>query len=304
MILYWMYTPLYNNESFFQVVLGPFFDVLMMGGEYGSDILIVGHQYVRPFFETVMLQTSYLILPFFAIGGIFFWLSRKVGIKFSFACTAASLFFIVYAIPFSGIGNLLTDRWIPFLYIFLGILAAVYIISCIDLIKSNRIKIVTIFSIIVIFSFLMVVTPAINKDNPLVAKDKTIRTQFKYNEIDAVTTIKSIHDGLIIVDADFFSPFFLYGTSNKTENQNKIMNYVASFSSEDELIKISENYGLLTLLRKSTIIEPVSLTASDLPGDIYARPLSESIFEYFDRAENQNLIFTNGNVIGYYSNRG
>lgn len=301
MILYWMYTPLYNNESFLQVVLGPFFDVLMKGGEHGSDVLIVGYQYVRPFFETVMLQTSYLILPFFAIGGIFFWLSHKDGIKFAFAFTAASLFFIVYAVPFLGIGNLLTDRWIPFLYIFLGILAAVYIISGIDLIKSNRVKSMTIFSIIVIFSFLMVVTPAINKDNPLVAKNTTIRTQFKDNEIDAVKTIKSFHDGLIIVDSDFFSPFFLYGTDNKPENQFKALNYVVSFSSEDELLKISENNGLLTLLRKSTLIEPVSLTDSASSGEIYAHPLPESSFAYFDGSVYQDLIFTNGNVIGYYS---
>jgi hypothetical protein len=246
---------------------------------------------------------SYLILPFFAIGGIFFWLSKKEGIKFSFAITAASLFFIVYAFPFSGIDNLLTDRWIPFLYIFLGILAAAYIIACTDLINSNRIKLVIIFSTIVIFSFLMIVTPAINKDNPLVAKDTTIRTQFKYNEIDAITTIKSIHDGMIIVDPDFFSPFSLYGTDNRAEKQTMIMNYVVSFSSEGELLKISENDGLLTLLRKSTLHEPVSLRVFELSEDIYVRPLSESIFEYFDRADNQNLIFTNGNVIGYYSNR-
>lgn len=303
MLLYWMYTPLYNNESFFKVTFGPFFDVLLNGGQYGSDILIVGPQYVRPFFETAMLQISYLILPFFAIGGIFFWLSKKEGIKFSFAITAASLFLIVYAFPFSGIDNLLTDRWIPFLYIFLGILAAAYIIACTDLINSNRIKLVIIFSTIVIFSFFVIVTPAINKDNPLVAKDTTIRTQFENNEIDAVTTIKSIHDGIIIVDPDFFSPFLLYGTDNKAEKQTIIMNYVVSFSSEDELLKISENDRLLTLLRKSTLIEPVSLRANELSEDIYVRPLSESIFEYFDRAENQDLIFTNGNVIGYYSNR-
>jgi len=303
MILYWMYTPLYNNESFFRVVLGPFFDVLMSGGQYGSDLLIVGHQYVRPFFETAVLQTSYLILPFFAIGGIFFWLSRKDGIKFSIACTAAALFFLVYAIPLSGIGNLLTDRWIPFLYLFLGILAAAYIISCTDLIKSNRIKLVTIFSIIVIFSFLMVITPAINKDNPLVAKDTTVRNQFKYSEIGAVKMIKSIHEGTIIVDADFISPFLLYGTENRPENQNMIMSSVVAFSSEDELIKISENSGLLIVLRKSTLIEPISLMSSELNGDVYAAPLSETPFEYLDNAANQNLIFSNGNVIGYFSNR-
>jgi hypothetical protein len=303
MILYWIYTPLYNNESFFKVTFGPFVDVLMNGGQYGSDTLIVGQLYVRPLIETFLLQTSYLIVPFFAIGGIFFWLSRKDGIKFSIALIAAALFFLVYAIPFFGIRNLLTDRWMPFLLLFLGILAAAFIISSIDLIHSNRTKCVTIFAIVAIVSFLMIVVPSINKDNPLVAKDTTIRNQFTYQELGAVETIKSIGRGTIIIDPDFNSPFLVYGSDNTTGGQKFSINSVVSFSSENELLLISENYGLLTILRKSTLTEPVSLKASELYGDIYARPMSESSFAYFDGAANQDLIFTNGDVIGYYSYR-
>jgi hypothetical protein len=303
MILYWIYTPLYNNESFFKVTFGPFVDVLLSGGQYGSDTLIVGQLYDRQFIETVLLQTSYLILPLFAIGGIFFWISRKEAIKFSIAFTAAALFFLVYAIPFLGIRNLLTDRWMPFLVIFLGILGAAFIISSIDSINSNTTKLVTIFAIVAIFSFLMIVVPSINKDNPFVAKDTTIRNQFTNKELGAVETIKSIDRGTIIIDPDFTSPFLVYGSDYRTGGQNFSINSVVSFGSENELLEISNNSGLLTVLRKSTLIEPISLKASELYGDIYARPLSVSSFEYFDRAENQNLIFTNGNVIGYYSNR-
>lgn len=303
MLIYWMYTPLENNESFFAATLGPFIDVLFTGGEYGSDTLIVGYTYVRPFFETFILQTSYLFLPFFAIGGIFFWISRKEGIKFLIASTGAALFFLVYAIPFLGIRNVLTDRWIPFLVIFLGILAAAYIIACIDLINSNTTKLVTIFAIVAIFSFLMVTVPGINKDNPLVAQDKTVRNQYSYNELGAVKTIKSIQSGTIIVDPNFNSPFLVDGTDYAKEGPHFFIGSVASFTSENELMAISENRGLLTILRKITLTEPVSLVASELYGAEYATPLSKTSFDYFDRAENQNLIFTNGNVIGYYSNR-
>jgi hypothetical protein len=303
MLLYWIYTPLYNNESFFKVTFGPFVDVLINGGQYGSDVLIVGQLYERPFIETLLLQTSYLILPFFAIGGIFFWISRKNAIKFSIAFTAAALFFLVYAIPFLGIRNLLTDRWMPFLIIFLGILGAAIIISSIDSVKSNTPKFVTIFAIVAIFSFLMIVVPSINKDTPFVAKDTTIRNQFTYQELGAVETIKSIDRGTIIIDPDFNSPFLVYGNDYKTGRQNSSVYSVVSFGSENELLAISNSSGLLTILRKSTLIEPVSLKASELYGDIYTRPLSVSSFATLDGAENQNLIFTNGDVTGYYSNR-
>ena len=303
MLLYWIYTPLYLNDSFFEATFGPLIEVLLNGGQYGSDVLIVGRGYVRPLFDTIIVQSSYLILPFFAIGGIFFWISRKGGIKFSIACTAAALFFIVYAIPFLGIRNLLTDRWMPFLIIFLGILAAAYIISCIDLMNSNTMKLMTIFTIISIFSFLMITIPAINKDNTLVSKETTIRNQFTYSEIGAVETIKSIHDGMIIVDPDYVSPFGFYGGNTTIEEEIFFDNSFASFNSESELLAISENYGLLTVLRKSTLIEPISLMASDLYADRIATPLSKTIFENFENMENQDLVYTNGNVISYYSHR-
>lgn len=303
MLIYWMYTPLENNESFFEATFGPFVDVLFTGGEYGSDTLIVGHAYIRPFFETFILQTSYLFLPFFAIGGIFFWISRKEGIKFLIASTGAVLFFFIYAIPFLGIRNVLTDRWIPFLVLFLGILAAAYIISCIDLIHSNTTKVVTIVAIIAIFSFLMITVPGINRDNPLVAKDRTVRNQYTQSELGAVKTIKSIQDGILIVDPNFFSPFLVDGSDYTTESQYFYISSVSSFTSENELLEISENRGLFSILRKSTLTEPVALRISELRGEVFASPLSKTTFEYFEGAENQNLIFTNGDVIGYYSNR-
>jgi hypothetical protein len=140
MIFYWIYTPLNLKQSFFDGVLAPFIRILQTGGNYGSDLLIIGHEYNQTFMETFLLQLSYLVLPFFAIGGIFFWLSRRDEIKFSVAFTSGVLFFLVYAIPMLGIRNLLTDRWMPFLSVFLGIVAVEYIISGVELFKTNAEK--------------------------------------------------------------------------------------------------------------------------------------------------------------------
>jgi hypothetical protein len=170
-----------------------------------------------------------------------------------------------------------------------------------DLIHSNKIKLVTLFSIIVIFSFLMVTIPAINKDNPFVAKDKTIRNQYTNNEISAIERIKSLYGGTIIVDPEFITPMVLYGSNYTLAGHNFYS--VVTFASENELLAISENSGLLIVLRKSTLNEPVTLTAPELFGDIIAAPLSKTSFDYLENRENQNLIFTNGNVISYYTNR-
>jgi len=303
MVFYWIYTPLYYNASFFEGILSPFIDILTLGGNYGSEQLLTGHRYDIQFFETFILQTSYLILPFFGIAGIYFWLSRKDEIKFSIAFISGLLFFMVYAIPMLGIRNLLTDRWIPFLSIFLGIVAAAYIISGVDLIRPKAIKLVTIFIIASLLSFFMIIPPAINKDNPFMAKNQTVRNQFNDNEITATETISLIHKGNILTDSTFGSVFLVYKSDHSLESEKNFYKNMSDFGTESQLINESEGRGTLVVLRKSTLHEPVSLKASDLYGDTYAGRLSYTTFEYFKAAKSQNLVFTNGNVIGYRTNR-
>jgi len=301
MIFYWMSTPAYNKQSFFDTILGPLIDVLEFGGRYGSDMLIVGTEYSLPFIEIVLLQASYLAIPFFAIGGVYLWLSKKNAKKFSIAIAGLALFFLIYSVPLLGIRNLLTARWMPFLTIFLGILAAAYIISCVNLVKSNPRKIVIMFMVITIFSFLMIITPGINKDNPLVAKDTTPRNQYTFNEISAIVTIQSIHDGRVFVDPSFVNAILFYGGNFTIEDQKKMTGIFSSFQSDTELLKIANDPGSLIILRRITLIEPITLKASELIGDTYTAPLSKSVFDNIENSHYQNLIFTNGNVIAYYS---
>lgn len=308
MLIYWMSTIAYNDLSFFETVLSPFIDVLKHGGQYGSDLLIVGHEYSRPFSETILLQVSYLIIPFFSIGGIYYWLSKKDTIKFSIAMASAILFVIIYAVPLSGVRNLLTDRWMPFLLIFLGILASVFIFSCIDLIKSNFYKYVSIFLIISIFSFIMIITPGINKDNPLIAKDTTPRNQFTTNEISAVVDIKSMigekmpMGKKIFVDPSFTSAVLFYGGDSTIEYQKQMYEVIIPFSQEKEISYLLNNHGSIFILRKSTLNEPVILPASGLYGDTYAAHFPKIYFDSLERSRTHNQVFSNGNVLAYYSN--
>lgn len=302
MIYYWMVTNGVQNQSFFETVLAPFIDVVQAGGgEYGSDALIIGRVYSRPITETLVLQGSYLVIPFFAIGGIYSWLIGRNTIKNSFALTATLVFFLVYAIPLMGIRNLLTARWMPFLTIFLGILAAVFIILCISKIKENILKCALIFIVIFSISFIMVTTPGINKDHPLVAKDTTVRNQFSVNEVSAITKIQSISDENIYADPSYIKPFLLYGGDLSLKGQEKKMNTILSFRNEETLLDISKTPGSFVVLRKCTIQEPIEYS-SYLYGYSYAAPLSGSIFATLQQAWGRDLIFTNGNVIAYYSN--
>ena len=66
----------------------------------------------------------------------------------------------------------------------------------------------------------MIITPSINKDNPLVAKDTTCRNQFKDEEICAVATINNVYRGPIKLDSLLIS-YLLYDANASLVQQIK-----------------------------------------------------------------------------------
>jgi hypothetical protein len=135
------------------------------------------------------------------------------------------------------------------------------------------------------------------------AKNQTIRNQFSDNEIVATGTISLIHKGIILTDSTFASLFLVYKSDHSLESEKNFYKNMSEFGTESQLKNESEYRGTLVVLRKSTLHEPLSLKASDLYGDTYAGRLSKTIFEYFEAAKTQNLVFTNGNIIGYRTTR-
>lgn len=296
---YWMNTTSGNaGSSFFETVLLPMMDVLTIGGGYGNDLLIVGHDYARPFVDTLLLQLCYLIVPFLAIGGIYWWLSRRDHMKFLMASTAGILFILIYAIPLLGIRNLLTDRWTPFLNVFLGVIAAAYVIGIANIVRSDRKRVALVFSIIMVFSLFMVVSPNINKDHPLFSKETTVRNQFMDNEIVSAERLAEYSTDTIIVDEQMMSVFQFYGTGPVVIDQLDFYQRLHPFDNETNLISSSKKPGVVVVLRRSTLHEPIPFRASELYADSVTRTLSQSVFDEFEKNDH-NTIYTDGNVVGY-----
>jgi len=296
---YWMHTYASPGTCFFDSVVGPFINVLQSGGEYGSNTLIVGHEYHRSLFDTLLLHSSYLILPFFAIGGVLLWLSLNDGKKFSIATVIIILYILVYGIPLLGIRNLLTSRWAPPLSIFLVIAASMYISRITGLIKSDRNKFFAMFTIVLIFSFLMIITPSINKDNPLVAKDTTCRNQFKDEEICAVATINNVYRGPIKLDSLLIS-YLLYDANASLVQQIKSESLLEVFDIDYITSTTKEKSGRMIILRKCALNEPISVKASKFYGDTKAQLLPKEFFDRFEFTD-YDLVYNNGGVLGYVS---
>lgn len=297
-VSYWMDMELSGGSTFFDYVLGPFVDVIKTGGEYGSDLLIVGRVYEQPLFDRLLLQSSYLILPFFAIGGLLLWISPENRERFPIAMVTAAMFVMVYGIPLLGIRNLLTSRWMPLLCIFLAILAAAFIWQSVSLMSTRWKKICSVFLIVFVFTFLMITTPGINKDNPLVSKDTTVRNQFTYSEIQAAETIGSVFDGNTYVDSTFLGAFIYHTTLEPSGEEIEVSRQVLQFSISGNDGQIGANN--LFVLRTCTLYEPITVKASHLYGDLSTQTIPQSFFENFESGH-FDLVYTNSYVLGYLS---
>jgi len=297
-ISYWIGMEFPGGSTFFDYVLGPFVDVLRAGGEYGSDLLVVGRSYEQPLFDSLILQSSYLILPFFAIGGLLLWMSPENRKRFSIAVVAAALFVMVYGIPLLGIRNLLTSRWTPLLCIFLAILAAAFIWRSVNLMSSRTGKICSICVIVFVFAFLMITTPGINKDNPLVSKDTTIRNQFTCSELQAAETIGSVFDRDTYVDSTFLGAYIYYMIPDLSDKEVMLSKRVSQFSISGGDDPIGGNN--LFVLRTCTLYEPVTVKASHLYGDTRTQVIPQNFFENFE-SHHFDLVYSNSYVLGYLS---
>jgi len=290
---YWMFTYVNSNTSFLEMVLSPLMDVLQIGSSYSSEELILGSVNNRETLETLLLHISYLALPFFAIGGVLAWLSRKdikkVN-KFSIALVVIILYGLAYGIPLLGMRNFLTSRWFPLIAVFLVLVSASYMLKLVSLLNSKKAKIPVMFTIILLFSFVMVTTPGINKDNPLVAKDTTVRNQFKSIEIEAIKTVTAKYSGNILMDSPYDSCLFYrdrgYDSSNATY-----------FNIQH--IQTGEIDGSPTvLLRKSTVKEPVSINDPERYGVNIIQTLPEGFFNRFN-AHDYARVYDNDEVFAY-----
>ncbi len=247
--------------------------------------------------ETLLLHISYLALPFFAIGGVLAWFSRedikKIN-KFSVALVVIILYGFAYGIPLLGMRNLLTSRWFPLISVFLALVAASYMLKLVSLFDLKKAKIPAIFIIVLLFSFVMITTPGIDKDNPLVAKDTTVRNQFKDIEIQAIETVTGKYSGNILMDSPYDSCLFY-------RIPNLIPVTQAYFNIHN--IQTGEIEGNpMVLLRKSTLNEPVSINDPDRYGVNFVQALPEEFFNRFE-AQDYALVYNNEEVSAYIKER-
>ncbi|KKH96456.1 hypothetical protein EO95_10510 [Methanosarcina sp. 1.H.T.1A.1] len=290
---YWMFTYVNPETSFFEMIFKPLMEVLQVGSSYSSEELIVGTATNPDSLEVLILHISYLALPFFAIGGVLTWFSRRDAEKidkFSIALVVVILYSFAYGIPLLGMRNFLTSRWFPLIAVFLVLVAASYILKLTSLFNSKKAKISAIFIIVLLFSFVMVTTPGINKDNPLVGKETTVRNQFKNIEIQPVKTLSAVYSGNILMDSPYDSCLFYRDQGYDANN--------ATYFNTNQIESREISGDRMVLLRRSSLGEPISINDPNRYGINTIQPLPVEFFNSFEAPE-YALVYDNAEVLAY-----
>ena len=288
-IYYWMNTFVTPSQTFFEFIINPLIDVLRTGGEQTADTLITGYDYQRPFFETVILYSSYLVLPFLSIGGLFLWLGSNHIRRLQYATLVAAFFLVIYGLPLLAIDNLLTDRWVPFAAIFLVMAASTYLSNVIHSIRRASYKLLFLFLICFIFSFLMITTPGVDQDNPIIAKETTSRNQFKDNEIMAIRTLSSKYDGNFITDESFKKCISFY----RLGNSNQTISGLTLTDIESEIVNRKGSY--IVLFRFDSLNNPVIVKYASGYDAIRTQTIPKQFFRKLE-CSTYNLIYNNDNI--------
>ncbi len=158
------------------------------------------HRIYIPFNETLFDILGCDLFWILSFIGIFYMISNKVKNIYSFGIalgglTVLSISFIAIIFSF----EILTYRWFYFTQILLSIPLAVSFYLLISNAKRNSTKSLIMVSMVVTLSFLMIMSPIANMDNPLF-QDTSVRKAFTESELQSFQSILKFTDKKIETD--------------------------------------------------------------------------------------------------------
>jgi hypothetical protein len=180
-----------------------------------------------PFIDILFNVLGRDLFWIFSFIGVFYMISNKVKSKYSFETSLGG--FAILGISFISIVSsfeILTYRWFYFTQILLSIPLAISFYLFILNVKSNSTKSLFMVSIVVTLSFLMILSPIANMDNPYF-KDTSVRKAFTESELQSFQSILNFADKKIEID-----PEIAYLTYSDQFPSNRISSIGNSFYSK------------------------------------------------------------------------
>ncbi|MFC1925710.1 hypothetical protein ACFLW2_03320 [Chloroflexota bacterium] len=232
MMMRWIQSMPSSNVSFLGDQLRWFIDSFKsQGGIVSTPLDSSGLDY----FTRLYSSAGYLLLVIFGILGSLILLHARNRSTHGLAAVAAAaaLFFMIYGFQVFNVTTIVLERWYPFLYALLAVLAVHGIFNLSKLFRNQAVKAGALVILPIIILFLMITNANSNSDSPLFFNG-SVRIGYTESEIDSVNTLWEIGAGTPVTDIRYaISVPFLVGE----DNYNQMLK-------RDNRVFISRNYYL------------------------------------------------------------
>lgn len=154
-----------------------------------------------PLAETVVLQLGFVLFFTFALIGACAMLSHSMRNRYGFALVTSSL--MILAISFFVVLRFRSDLTGRFNYLVQMLLAIPVGIASLWLASLPRRRLASALllgTVVLVSSFLMMMSPNANMDNRTLSPNTVVRFAFTQSELAAMKTVSAIHDGDVAAD--------------------------------------------------------------------------------------------------------
>jgi len=164
----------------------------------------IQYAYVVPFSEDLLNKVGMFL--FFAISliGCLYFISRRFGSSYSFAVAIGGAITLAMGLfPRITGRSILEDRWWYFSQILLALpLALAFFLFC-STVKNKLGKSLLLAALTFSLSFLMILSPVANLDNPTFSPNTQVRYAFTESELQAIERVSNIWSKKIAVDTHY-----------------------------------------------------------------------------------------------------
>lgn len=280
--------PIQSGSLFFEILIGFKLSLESQAGLVFSPLNLSYADYFVRLWSSGAFQLLLLGLAIF--GSLIFLHSKnRSGARLGLMMSAGTLFIIIYTFQLFGLKNIVPERWFPFAYVLLAILAMFGLLNMSAVMKNKIAKLNIVILPILIIVFLMTTNTVGNPNNPLIY-NRSQRMGKTASELISVQALWEMGCGCPTVDLRYgITVPYIIGANNYTE-----------LLSRDNKIFISRNYYLQN--------PEWNEKYSDKITDAYVWHSKADYYVLSDYAkrlgiDSKPLIYDNGNVKAYLLNQ-
>jgi len=172
--------------------------------------------------------------------GCLYMVSKMFGSKYSLTLAIGSMVILALGFLPSVTGrSIIAQRWHYFSEILLAIPLGLVLLLLCQLPRSKTSKIILLSSLVFNLTFLMIMSPSANTDNPTFSPHTEVRFSYSESELQAMDTISSMSDRVIASDSLCFNPL-TYKYNARFAEIDRSLYYGEFVASQDRLVMIRE----------------------------------------------------------------